>query len=162
MSWLSTLFGGRDTTVAEQAMAGNIAATKPDTFPERAVKEMELLNRHVKSISREISPAVYSRLRSIDDLVRPLVAYIETRPVLIEKEIEIESLLTDYIPTPLNIFMQLTPKERADGSKADLLLLSQYDTLERSVIELGKGIYTDTMSELEVHAAFVERRFQAS
>jgi len=159
MSWISTLFGGRDDSVAAAVADGNFA-TPTTTFHERVHEQSEHLARYIKSVSREISPAAYSRLRSIDDLVQPLVAYIETHPVIVEKELEVENLLTTYIPRPLEIFMKLTPTERADGGKADLLLLSQFDKLERSVIELGKGIYTDSMSELEIQSRFVDTRFR--
>ena len=154
MSWISNLFGLDEAPVGTGAIA---VPTKP--FHERSEEQLNILTKFVKQSSREVSPDVYSRLRSMDDLIRPLIKYIAANPVVIEKEIAIESLLTDYIPTPLGIYLQLPDSERTDGSAGDLVLISQYDTLERSIVELGKGIYKDSLAQLQTHAIFLETKF---
>ena len=155
MSWFDSLFGrGEVEAVAVAAVA---ASTKP--FHEKTAEQLDILTKFVKRSSREISPSVYSQLRSIDDAARPLIDYIATHPVEPAKEYAIEALLTDYIPTPLGIFLQLPEGERRDGGKADLLLIKQYGTLEKNIIELGQSIYVDTMNALETHARFIDNKF---
>ncbi|MCU1406031.1 MAG: hypothetical protein JWQ43_2334 [Glaciihabitans sp.] len=107
-----------------------------------------------------VSTQVYSQLRSIDDVVRPLINHVATHPVVIETEIAIESLITDYVPTPLRLFLQLPAAEAVDGGKADLLLQEQFTALERSARKLSLSVYSDSVSALETHAIFIQNKFR--
>jgi len=153
MSWFSNLFGvqGEPTPVTPMVTA--------DPFHVQAEQQLDVLAKFVRQISNQISPAVYSRLRTIDDIVRPMLKHIVDNPLTAENEYAVKALLTDYIPTPANIFLSLNAAEKIDGGRADLLLLEQYDTLEKSVRELNAQIYGDKVSSLETHKIFIENKF---
>jgi len=155
MSWFSTLFG-MDSKRDELSVANAVVA-KP--FHQRAREELDKLEFFVKEHANVISPAVYSVLRDIDDELRPLLTYMEDKPPLVETEVYVQSLLTDYIPTPLSLYLNLPLSEQKDGGKSDLILLGQYVTLEKSVRELSANIYRDSVAQLETHAIFIQNKF---
>lgn len=159
MTWISNWWYGRnDDPTPSNANPANVTAAS-QLFHEKAQIQLDMLARFVKESSNVVSPAVYSRLRSIDDVVRPLIKFLATHDIVAEQEIAIEYLLTRYIPEPLNTFVLLQQKDREENGKADTLLLQQYDTLEKSTRELADGIYKRTMSDLNTYAIFIEEKF---
>ena len=167
MSWLDSLFG-RDSVagdVAQNLDEGSPAFSAPIpamSFSERVTSELDSLARVEQRMSSQVSAAVFSQLRTIDDIVRPLLVHISTRTVLVETEVALESLVKDYVPTPLSLFEQLPANEKVDGGKADLLLQSQYATIISSTFNLAKGVYGNSMSALETNAIFVQDKFNGS
>ena len=157
MSWFSNLFGVSGSSNTPVAPVSNPLVPQP--FHEQAQEQLDALAVFIKQVSSEISPAVYSRLRSIDDVIRPMLKHIIDNPLTAENEYAVKALLTDYITTPINIFLKLNEAEKIDGGRSDLLLLEQYDTLEKSARELNAQIYGDTVSSLETHNIFIQNKF---
>lgn len=155
MSWLSSIFGKDDALPVLPSVAPTLVAP----FHDKALGWLDTLAAHVKQSSDIISPAVYSRLRSIDDVMRPFIKALEGKPSVVETEVAIESMLTDYIPTPLNLYVNLPAGERTDSGRADLILLAQYDTLETAARELSSRLQGDSVSSLETHAIFIRDKF---
>jgi hypothetical protein len=137
-----------------------VSPPAPQSFSARMAAELDTLSESTRAAGSQVSTAVFSQLRTIDDVLRPLIDHVGTHPVVIETEIAIESLVTDYVPTPLRLFLQLPPSETADGGKADLLLQEQYTALERNARRLAESVYDDSVSALETHAIFIENKFR--
>lgn len=160
MSWLSSLFNKNDPNIAVQiAQESTQAANNAVTFDAKAIIWLDDLAHVVKQSSSLISPAVFSRLRSIDDVMRPIIKSLKDVQLIVDTEVEIQSILTDYIPTPLDLYLNLPLNDRQDGGKADLILLSQYDTLETVVRDLALTLKGDSVSALETHAIFIKDKF---
>lgn len=157
MSWLSSLFG-RDEGQSPPQQAPAVA---PQNFAERVRHEAFALEGLVKRSSGKLSPEVYSLLRSIDDLIKPVIDDSAITPLMAEDEYAVEAYLTDYIPTPLNIYLELPAAQRAFGGKADLLLQDQYVTLLHGARSLRREVETDNTNALEAHAIFLQNKFNA-
>jgi hypothetical protein len=153
MSWFSSLFTNDVTPV----IAVPPAAAK--TFAEQALSSLDSLAVAVRHAGGNVSPHVFSMLRSLDDVLRPLIAHVAVHPVVVEKEFAIEALITDYTPTALTLFLKLPAGEQVDGGKADLLLQEQLTSLERNARQVSAGIYEDSVSALETHAIFIQTKF---
>jgi hypothetical protein len=129
-------------------------------FHVTALEQLNALAVFVKKSSNVLSPAVYSQLRSIDDLLRPLLKYLETHEINTEERFEFKAILTDYIPSPVNSFLLLHAKDQVEGGEADLLLLKQYQVLEHRAYLMANKIYNSALDSLQTQAIFVENRFR--
>jgi hypothetical protein len=156
VSWLEALFARDEPRRA----TAPVPAAPVQSFTERATASLDTLADATRAAGSRVSTQVFSQLRSIDDVVRPLIAHVATHPVVIETEIAIESLITDYVPTPLRLFLELPAAEAVDGGKADLLLQEQFTALERSARKLSLSVYGDSVSALETHAIFIQNKFR--
>lgn len=155
MSWISDWWNGQSK--ADKASANTAMPQK--AFHERALEQLDLLAKLVKQSSNVLSPTVYSRLRSIDDVMRPFMVYISSHDLFMEHQVMVESMLTKYIPEPLNTFLNLQPKDQVEGGKADMLLQQQFDTLEKSARDFVEGIYKGGVASLSTYARFIEDKF---
>ncbi len=154
MSWLSAMFGSAD---------GNPGVRTPDEpevpFTERVTASLNTLAAAARSAGAVISTTAFSQLRSIDDVIRPLLGYIAGNPVPITEQIAIESLVSDYVPTSLRLFLLLPPGDQQDGDPGDLLLQEQFTALEKSARQLRSSIIVTAASALETHAIFLQNKF---
>lgn len=155
MSFLSDLFGTKNAPVAPTS-----TPILPVNFADQCIEQLDALGNFIRTVSDVLSTDAYSHLRSIDDLIRPMLSYIKDHPMTAESEFAVKALLTDYIPSPLNIFLSLPSAEKLDGGKADLLLVEQYATLEKSVRDLVAEITSDVVSSLETHKIFIQNKFR--
>lgn len=155
MSWFTGLFGGGEATTT------TVVAPPPPAVPftERAQTELDALAAASTRAGRDLSTAAYSLLRTIDDIIRPLIDHIWNHPVVVEREVAIESLLTDYVPNTLTVFLRLPEEDRADGSPADLSLCTQLETLALGARELADGIHQDAVNALQTNAIFLQNKF---
>jgi hypothetical protein len=156
VTWLNSLFtGDAPSTPSTPAPSAPVI-----TFSDRVTASLDSLAQASRRSGAAVSPAAFSQLRSIDDVIRPLLAHIALHPVMLEREIALEALVTDYVPTTLTLFMQLPESQQADGGKADLLLQAQFTALERSARQQSTTIFEDSVSALETHAIFIQNKFQ--
>lgn len=154
MSW----FNGKKRGDTAPITVVSPLSTEP-SFVDKAQQQLDALAVFIKQISNRISPVVYSKLRDMDDTLRPLLVYLKTHDIIVEQEVTLQSFLTDYIPTPLNTFLVLPAEEQEEGGKADLLLIQQYDTLEKSARDFADSIYERTLAALSTQAIFIENKF---
>lgn len=154
MSFLK-FFSGNDSG---DAMIGASPLSEPP-FHVKALQQLNLLDKLVKEMSNQISTDVYSKLRDVDDVMRPLIKYLETHDIIVEQQVLISSILTDYIPTSLDTFRLLPEEDKVDGDRADLLLQKQYDTIYLNAKELADEIYGRGLSSLSTQAIFIENKF---
>jgi len=154
MSLFKALFGSDNN-------AANIVAPllSEPPFHEKALEQLDLLDKFAKEMSGSISTSVYSQLRTIDDILRPLLEYLKTHDIVMEQKVLIQSIITDYVPTPLETFKLLPENDKVDGGKGDLLLTQQYDTIEANTRELAAEIYGRVLSELSTQAIFIKNKF---
>ncbi len=130
-------------------------------FHEKALEQLNLLEKFVKEMSNSVSTEVYSQLRTMDDIIRPLLEYLKTHDIAVEQEVLIQSTITDYIPTPLETFRMLPENDKLEGGKGNSLLLQQYDTIESNIRELSDEIYGRVLSALNTQANFIKSKFNS-
>lgn len=130
------------------------------TFSERVTEELNSLQSFVRSASGVVSGEVFSQLRYFDDVVRNLLVYVADKEVSADQEFLLESAVTDYVPTPLKVFLQLPVEDQGEGGKGDLLLTRQYDTIVRNVESLADHIRGQALEALNTHAVFIDEKFR--
>lgn len=152
---LADFFGvGRQT--AQQAV---VTAVQPEPFHKQLTKELDKLAVFVRAKGSLIPTHVYSQVRRIDDVLRPLLVYIAANGCSPEQEHLLTSMITDYIPTPLNTFISLPKADRADDGNPAKLLNEQFDTMLEKVYDLSELVRTGALNELAIHASFIDNRF---
>jgi hypothetical protein len=139
-----------------------VAAAIQKPFHEVALDQLNALAVHTKEVSNVISTDVYSRIRSIDDIMRPLIKFLENQDVAMENQVVITKMITEYIPDPLEIFVRLPKTEQADGGAADLLLIEQYAILGENAKKLAEEIRSQVLKELQTQAIFIKDRFEGA
>jgi hypothetical protein len=152
---LADFFGvGRQT--AQQAV---VAAVQPEPFEKKLYKDLDELAVYMRSNGGTIPTAVYSQVRQIDDILRPLLAFITANGCSPEQEHLLTSMITNYIPTPLKTFVSLPKADRADNGNPARLLKEQFDTMLEKVADLAELVRTGALNELAIHADFIDNRF---
>jgi hypothetical protein len=131
------------------------------SFLERTREQLGQLGRLTAQASSVISPEAYSLVRQVDDVLRPLMTYIERQPLIVDHEVLIQNILTEYIPTPIQTYMRLDAADRGDNSQADLLLRQQFATIRDNMLELAESIRSAGLKELSVQAGFISERFRS-
>jgi hypothetical protein len=158
MSFFDRLFGGNPQSTTG---AVNVPAPVVEVpFHEKAVADLNGLAVWEKKISGLVSTEVFSLIRSIDDVLRPLVKFLESHLTAIEFQIFLTKMITEYIPDPLNIFFRLPAADQVPGGEADLLLIEQYVTILKNAQELSDNIHDQVMNELKTQAIFIDNRFR--
>lgn len=159
MSWLREFFNCRTNpdTPTEKGTTPNVTPS-PTSLTEQWLIKLDDLNFHIKHVSNVISNEVYSRLMTLLNLTEDIIYGLKGKEIPVELEVLLTNILTDYVSTPLNIYVQLDPKLRVDGSIADLKLLEQYDIIEKKVRGLDWKITNNKLDELNTHARFIETR----
>lgn len=152
---LADFFGvGRQT--ASQPI---IPVVQPEPFEKKLYKDLDELAIYLRSHGNIIPTSVYSQVRRIDDILRPLLAFITANGCSPEQEHLLTSMITSYIPTPLKAFVSLPKADRADNGTPARLLTEQFDTMLEKVYDLAELVRTGALNELAIHADFIDDRF---
>lgn len=152
MSWLGALFTGAGDDSPAPVPA------RPD-FPERAAAAAARLADRSRPLGRDLSPAAYSTLRRIPDLIRPVIDDAAEHSLLPEREFAVESLLTDLVPSTLAAFMRIPPADRPDGSDADRAITRQLETLAVAAADIRTAVHRDAAAAFEANQLFLDAKF---
>lgn len=156
---LADFFGIGRQQSPQQAVA---AVVQPEAFDKKLLKDLDNLAVYMRSHGHIIPTGVYSQVRRIDDVLRPLLAYIATNGCSAEQEHLLSSMITNYIPTPLKTFVSLPRADRADDGEPAKLLKEQFDTMLEKVYDLSELVRTGALNELAIHADFIDNRFSGA
>lgn len=152
---LADFFGvGRQT--AQQAV---VAAVQSEPFEKKLVKDLDELAVYMRAHGNILPTSVYSQVRRIDDVLRPLLTFITANGCSAEQEHLLSSMITDYIPTPLKTFVSLPRADRADDGIPARLLKEQFDTMLEKVYDLAGLVRTGALEEMTIHANFIDNKF---
>lgn len=125
---------------------------------DKLAKDLDVLAVKVRASGNDIPTAVYSKLRVIDDVLRSLLRYIAVQGCSTEQEYFLNAMVTDYIPTTLDKYLQLSPMDKGDGKPAEILLMDQFDKLEDKARDLANMVRTGAVAELSTQAYFIDAR----
>ncbi|HEX4017225.1 MAG TPA: hypothetical protein VHX15_10850 [Frankiaceae bacterium] len=105
-------------------------------------------------------------VRDIDDVLRPLLDYIEARSASEEEMRHLTAIIHDYLPTALNDFSAL-PTQYAErpgvtGTTPADDLLQQLVLLDEGANDLQDLVYTGDAAQLAIQARFLDAKFRRS
>lgn len=156
MSFFDKLFGAGDTQPV--MVVAPAPLLKP--FHVEALEKLDELSVFVKKCGGDVSPVVFSRLRELDDVLRPLVKFLGEHETVMENRVVVLKIITEYVPDPLQLFLGLPVVERVAGSRGELLLIEQYDILVKNTREIASEITEQAFNELATQTIFIKDRFE--
>jgi hypothetical protein len=158
VSFLGGLFdrGGRQPAPVTPAPAPAAAAP----FADRAQQQLAALSVIARQAGSDLNGEAYSRLRRIEDLLRPVIADAAAHPILPEREFAVEAMLTDLVPNTLAAYRRVAAADRAPGSAAEQSLTTQLGMLGESAAEIAAQVKQDAVSALQANAFLLESRLQ--
>lgn len=123
----------------------------------------------VEGANREgarLPPGAVPIVRDIDDVLRPLLRYIEARSAQAEELRNLTAIIHDYLPRALGDYLALPPQyaERPGitGSAPSDDLVRQLVLLDEGVNELQDLVYTGDAAKLAIQARFLDAKFRRS
>jgi hypothetical protein len=134
------------------------ADTAPADFGARAQGQLARLADFSRAAGHDLDGEAYSRLRRIEDVLRPAIADAIQHPILPEREHAIEAMLTDLIPETLNAYRRIPREDR--GSGAATSLTRQLGMLLDSAASIRELIQQDAHSALAANALLLEARLR--
>jgi hypothetical protein len=137
------------------------------TGPVRQLqKDLADIVRSANAHGGRLPPGAVPTVRDIDDVLRPLLGYIETQSASEEEMRHLTAIISDYLPTALDDFMALPPQyaERpgVTGTTPADDLLRQLQFLDEGANELQDLVYTGDAAQLAIQARFLDAKFRRS
>jgi hypothetical protein len=113
-----------------------------------------------------LPPGAVPTIRDIDDVLRPLLVYIQTRSASEEEMRHLTAIVEEYLPTALGDFMALPPQyaERpgVTGTTPADDLVRQLQLLDEGANEVQDFVYTGDAAQLAIQARFLDAKFRRS
>ncbi len=170
------MFFRRGPDTAEHAAANTPAPARPTEAEEHqaaVVAQVRRLGQELADIVTKANadggrlPAgAVPTVRDIDDVLRPLLGYIEARSASEEEMRHLTAIIHDYLPTALNDFSALPPQyaERpgVTGTTPADDLLQQLVLLDEGANDLQDLVYTGDAAQLAIQARFLDAKFRRS
>lgn len=151
MGW----FSFQDSTPAQVA-----ASVMPSTpYHVKMAESRETLHWLVKKQSNNISTNVYSEIRELEKTLKEINVFLEGFKPSAADEHMLDSIMMDYLPSALELFLKLPEKGRKVGGEGDELLLKQCKTIARDLLNRNADLHERATKDLKTQAAFIEDRF---
>ncbi|OAA25741.1 hypothetical protein UG55_10209 [Frankia sp. EI5c] len=113
-----------------------------------------------------LPPGAVPTVRDIDDVLRPLLGYLETRPASEEELRYLTAIIREYLPRALADFVALPPqyadRPGVTGTTPAEDLVRQLQFLDEGAHELQDSVYTGDAAKLAIQARFLEAKFRRS
>jgi hypothetical protein len=170
------VFFRRGPDTAEHAAA----ASPTPARPTEAEEHQTAVAAQVRTLRQELADIVTKAnadggrlpagavptVRDIDDVLRPLLGYIEARSASEEEMRHLTAIIHDYLPTALNDFSAL-PQQYAErpgvtGTTPADDLLQQLVLLDEGANDLQDLVYTGDAAQLAIQARFLDAKFRRS
>lgn len=119
----------------------------------------ENLHWLVKKQSNDISTGVYSEIRELERTLKEINVFLEGFKASAADEHMLDSIMKDYLPSALELFLKLPEKGRVMGGEGDELLLKQCRTIARDLRNRNADLHDRATKDLKTQAAFIEDRF---
>lgn len=142
--------------------------SEPDVAAEARKLQAELAGivRQANRDGGRLPAGAVPTVRDIDDTLRPLLRYIETRSASDEEMRALTAIIRNYLPTALGDFMALPPQyaERAGvtGTTPAVDLVRQLQLLDEGANDLQDLVYTGDAAQLAIQARFLDAKFRRS
>jgi hypothetical protein len=142
--------------------------SEPDVAAQARQLQTELsgIVRQANADGGRLPPGAVPTVRDIDDVLRPLLQYVESRGASAEEMRHLTSIIREYLPTALGDFMSLPPQyaERpgVTGTTPADDLVRQLQLLDEGANELQDLVYTGDAAQLAIQARFLDAKFRRS
>jgi hypothetical protein len=157
---------------ASGATPAGAAGTAPEAEPTFAAEARKLraklaaIVEQANAAGGRLPPGAVPTVRDIDDVLRPLLTYIETRSASAEEMRHLTAIVEEYLPTALGDFMALPPQyaERpgVTGTTPADDLVRQLQLLDEGANEVQDFVYTGDAAQLAIQARFLDAKFRRS
>jgi hypothetical protein len=141
---------------------------EPDVASQARQLQSELAGivRQANSDGGRLPPGAVPTVRDIDDVLRPLLTYVESRGASDEEMRHLTSIIHEYLPTALKDFLSL-PAQYAErpgvtGTTPADDLVRQLQLLDEGANELQDLVYTGDAAQLAIQARFLDAKFRRS
>jgi hypothetical protein len=146
----------------------SIDEPEPDVAGQARQLQTDLaaIVRQANADGGRLPPGAVPTVRDIDDLLRPLLQYVETRSASDEEMRHLTSIISEYLPTALGDFMalpqQYTERPGVTGTTPALDLVRQLALLDEGANDLQDLVYTGDAAQLAIQARFLDAKFRRS
>jgi hypothetical protein len=129
-------------------------------------QELAGIVRQANADGGRLPPGAVPTVRDIDDVLRPLLQYIELQSASEEEMRHLTAIIRDYLPTALGDFVAL-PTQYAErpgvtGTTPADDLVRQLILLDEGANELQDVVYTGDAAQLAIQARFLDAKFRRS
>jgi hypothetical protein len=105
-------------------------------------------------------------VRDIDDVLRPLLRYIEVQSASDEEMRHLTSIIHEYLPQALGDFLalpvQYSERPGVTGTTPADDLIHQLELLDEGTNELQDLVYTGDAAKVAIQARFLDAKFRRS
>jgi hypothetical protein len=141
--------------------------------PEQHLQQVRELQERLGGIVRQadadggrLPSGAVPTVRDIDDVLRPLLTYIERQGASDEEMRHLTTIITEYLPTALGDFLALpaayAERPGVTGTAPSDDLLRQLQLLDEGANELQDLVYTGDAAQLAIQARFLDAKFRRS
>jgi hypothetical protein len=178
------VFFRRRSDAAGDTRNGAAAATEAEPWPADDVSADDVpaddVAGQARQLRRELAgivtranadggrlpPGAVPTVRDIDDVLRPLLRYIERQSASDEEMRHLTAIIHEYLPQALEDFAALPPqyadRPGVTGSTPADDLIRQLQLLDEGACELQDLVYTGDAEKLAIQARFLDAKFRRS
>lgn len=144
---------------APASIPAAVVAATVVPYPQKMKKSRENLSWLVKKHSDVLSTQVYSELRELDRILTDINVFIESHTANADDEHMLDSIMNDYIPSAIQLFIRLPEHAKKTGDEGDSLLLKQCRTMAKDLKVRNDDLHDRATKDLRTQAAFIQERF---
>lgn len=148
--------GGRSNDEIHAPAPATTALPLPEPFYLLLWKGLDSFASLTRRHGRALPTGAYSTLRRIDDILRPMVTYVQEHEIDMSFQVQMENMVLDMLPNTINTFASLDDSVRAD-QEAQGLLEEQCLILETRAAKLVQETKDDALMKMKVHATYVRQ-----
>jgi hypothetical protein len=167
------LFRRRSDTAEDTADEAARTADSEQRHEAEVVRQVQHLQRELAEIVAKanadggrLPPGAVPTVRDIDDVLRPLLRYIEVQSASDEELRHLTAIIHEYLPQALGDFIalpaQYTERPGVTGTTPADDLIRQLQLLDEGTNELQDLVYTGDAAKLAIQARFLDAKFRRS
>lgn len=141
---------------------GQGAVPAPEDELQQLIRALDALQYLVRSNGRRIPTSICSQFSQILDIFEALIPYMEEHQISTEQQVLSQSMLGDYLATPLKKYLAAEDEHRTEHSKTTVLLSEQLTLLHEVSQDLNSQIRSGATTELAVFTRFLNDKFEPS
>lgn len=142
------------------------AGTEPTDQADQLRQELARIVTAANADGGRLPPGAVPTVRDLDDILRPLLGYLQTRPARDEELRYLTAIVRDYLPTALADFLALPPqytdRPGVTGTTPAEDLVRQLQLLDEGATEIQDSVYTGDAAKLAIQARFLDAKFRRS
>ncbi|MCK9894501.1 hypothetical protein [Frankia sp. AgB32] len=164
------IFRRRSGTATDETTSAADPGRAPGT---EAVRQVRQLQQELAGIVAKANAAggrlpagAVPTVRDIDDVLRPLLRYLEVQSASEEELRHLTAMINEYLPQALDDFLalpvQYTMRPGVTGTTPADDLIRQLQLLDEGAGELEDLVYTGDAARLAIQARFLDAKFRRS